>query len=279
VSCQSKAQPKVKAAIAELQAEYKKLQLKARQPMIQNSVNEKQAAGFVPYQELVKAQKRLPQASKESILLSFATMVPPCRGGDLACVKIYRGEPSEAELQFYRNYMVLPGGKGPLQPYICYRQYKCSRVYGAVSVAIPKCLLDVIEASLKQSPRQWLFTMARDPLVPYSNRTAFSKWACQTLKRVLGVPHFNWHLARHAYISHSHELYDTSKLDCRDHAKIALYNSKLAQIAKCMMHSIEQARQYVFRLQPDGQPRPVDLNHIQQPAKPSYTPIQVDLLP
>jgi hypothetical protein len=278
ISCQSKAQPKVKAAIAQLQAEYKKLQLQSRQPMIQNAVSERQAAGFVPYQELVKAQKRLPQGSKASLLLAFATMVPPCRGGDLAALKLYQGEPSGAELQSYEgNYLVLPFGNMPIQPYICYRQYKCSRIYGTVKVAVPKCLLQVFEASFKEAPRQWLFPMARDPLVPYKNRTAFSKWACQTLQRVLGVPQFNWHIARHAHISHSHALYDTSKLDCKDHANIALYNSKLAQIARCMMHSLDQARQYVYSME-NGQPKPVDLNRIQRPARPSDTLIQVDLL-
>lgn len=139
VSCQSKAQPKVKTAISQLQAEYKQLQLEARLPMLQSAAKEKQAAGFLPYQELVKAQKRLPRGSKASLLLAFAIMVPSCKGGDLDAVRFYQGEPPEAELQSYKgNYIVLPSGKKPMQAYICYQQYKCSRVDGAVKVAIPK---------------------------------------------------------------------------------------------------------------------------------------------
>jgi hypothetical protein len=98
------------------------------------------------------------------------------------------------------------------------------------------------------------------------------------LKRVTGNPYINVHLIRHSYVSHYHNLYDTSKLT--DPAKIALYNQTLRQIARCMMHSLERAKQYVFKLVPEtGLPQPLDNSKFHKPLRPSTSPIVLDLLP
>ena len=273
VKCSSKAQPNTKACIAKLQAHHKQIQLLSQQPMIQNTATDREIAGFISYPQLCKVRDSLETGSRERLFLAMLTMIPPCRGGDMACVWIFNKEPSNKELsQYAGNYIVI----SQQQPHICWRQYKSKHSYGVVKVALPGSLLQEIEASLERTPRDWLFSMAHNSLEPY-NRNAFSAWATCMLKRVIGNPYINVHLIRHAYVSHYHNLYDTSKLT--DPAKIALYDQTLRQIARCMMHSLERAKQYVFKLVPEtGLPQPLDNSKIHQPLRPSTSPIVLDLL-
>ena len=274
VKCKSKAQPNTQACIAKLQAHHKQIQLLSQQPMIQNTATDREIAGFISFPQLCKARDSLEKGSRERLFLAMVTMIPPCRGGDMACVRVFAKEPTEKDLsQYAGNYIVI----SQQQPHICWRQYKSQHSYGVVKVALPGRLLQEIQASLDTTPRQWLFSMAHNSLEPY-NRNAFSAWATCMLKRVTGNPYINVHLIRHAYVSHYNNLYDTSKLT--DPAKIALYDQTLRQIARCMMHSLERAKQYVFKLVPEtGLPEPLDNSRVHKPQRPSSSPIQLDLLP
>ena len=173
VKCKSKAQPNTQASIAKLQAHHKQIQLLSQQPMIQNTATDREIAGFISYPELCKARDSLEKGSRERLFLAMLTMIPPCRGGDMACVRIFHIEPSNKELiQYAGNYIVI----SQHQPHICWRQYKSKHSYGVVKVALPGCLLQEIQASLDTIPREWLFSMAHNSLEPY-NRNAFSAWA------------------------------------------------------------------------------------------------------
>ena len=89
VKCESKAQPNTKACIAKLQAQHKQIQLLSQQPMIQNTASDREIAGFISYPELCNARDSLEKGSRERLFLALLTMISPCRGGDMACVRIF----------------------------------------------------------------------------------------------------------------------------------------------------------------------------------------------
>lgn len=243
VACETKSRPAFKAARDKLQAAHRQAHLLASQPALQNAATDRMQEGWLSLAEVCAVRDSLQQGSKERLLLAMYTMIPPCRN-NLACVKIYRQPPTEADLTKYRgNYIVLPA-EG--QALICYRVFKTSHSLGEVRVALPDRLVTEIQSSLKIDKRSWLFTHRCDPTKPYSN-ASFSRWANAALERVCGRP-ITCTLLRHVYSTAAQQSYDISKLDCRDEATTALYKSKLLGISRAMMHSTATFLKYRFTL-------------------------------
>jgi hypothetical protein len=241
VACETKSKPGFQAAKDKLQAAHRKAHLLASQPALQNAATDRMQEGWMSLAEVCAVRDSLQQGTKERLLLCMYTLIPPCRN-DLACVKIYRKQPTQEDLTVYRgNYIVLPA-EG--QALICYRVFKTSHSLGEVRVALPDRLVTEIESSLKTDHRTWLFTHRSDPTKPYSNGS-FSRWANATLERVCGRP-ITCTLLHHIYSTAAQESYDISKLDCRDEAQVALYKSKLLGISRAMMHSAATFLKYKF---------------------------------
>ena len=269
--CEVKA--RIQKQTEKLQQAHKVVHLKADQPAITNCATDRQRAGFVSYTELCKVRDALPANSREKLLLSFLTYIPPGRN-DVACCRIYRSPPTDAD-PFKGNYILLGSGqKG--SSYICYRHFKTRRAMGEVRVSLPAVLVGIIEQSLKAQPRAWLFPLAKEPNKPYTNGS-FSRWANYALQKVCHNKFITVSLVRHAYSSHAQEIYDVTK--CKDDKSKALCRQRLQAVARAMMHSTNQMLRYRFTMLDSGLPAPVDRSKVQRPAAPSNTPISVQLLP
>ena len=269
--CEVKA--RIKSQTEKLQQAHKAVHLKADQPALQNCATDRQRAGYIGYTELCKIRDALPATSRERLLLSFLTFIPPGRN-DLACCRIYRSAPADEDV-YKGNYILL--GSGPKgSSYICYRRFKTRRAMGEVRVSLPAVLAGIIDQSLKAQPRAWLFTLAKEPNKPYTNGS-FSRWANYALQKVCHNKFITVSLVRHAYSSHAQEIYDVTK--CKDEKSKALCRQRLQAVARAMMHSTNQMLRYRFTMLESGLPAPVDRNKIQKPATASNTPISVQLLP
>ena len=271
--CEVKA--RIKSQTEKLQQAHKAVHLKADEPALQNCATDRQRAGHIGYTALCKIRDALPATSRERLLLSFLTIIPPGRN-DLACCRIYCSPP-KAEDPYKGNYIVLmhSGPKGS-SSYICYRRFKTRRAMGEVRVSLPAVVVNIIEQSLKAQPRAWLFTLAKEPNKPYTNGS-FSRWANYALQKVCHNKFITVSLVRHAYSSHAQEIYDVTK--CKDEKSKALCRQRLQAIARAMMHSTNQMVRYRFTMLESGLPAPVDTSKIQRPAAPGNTPISVQLLP
>lgn len=251
VACATKSRPAFMAAKDKLQAAHRKAHLLASQPALQNAATSRMQDGWMSLAELCQVRDDLPKGSRERLLLSFATYVPPSRN-DLARCKIYHTAPSKEDLELYKgNYVVLPTADKQ-QTFICYRVFKTMRSLGEVRVALPNTLVAECEASLSFEPRSWLFTHCGDLTKPCCN-SAFSRWANSALERVCQRP-VTCTLLRHIYSTAAQEKYDLSKVDCRDDATKALYKAKLLSISRAMMHSAATFLRYKFILDDGGQP-------------------------
>ena len=269
--CEVKA--RIKGQTEKLQHAHKAVHLRADQPAITNCATDRQRAGFVSYTELCKIRDALPANSREKLLLSFLTYIPPARN-DLACCRIYRSLPTDEDP--YKGNYILLGSSPKGSSYICYRRFKTRRAMGEVRVSLPAVLVSLIEQSLKTQPRAWLFTLAKEPNKPYTNGS-FSRWANYALQKVCQNKFITISLVRHAYSSHAQEINDVTK--CKNEKSKALCRQRLQAVARAMMHSTNQMIRYRFTMLDSGVPAPVDRSKIQKPATPSNTPISVQLLP
>jgi hypothetical protein len=271
LSCKSKAS--LKQTVAVLQKAHHDAHLLAEQGAITNTATERQQAGFMSYSQLCKVRDGLPLGSRERLLMASITFLPPPRN-DLACCKLFSAPPGEEQLaQYLGNYMVLQ--PDPASSYVVYRMFKTRRWMGEVRVALPPALVQEILLSLKQQPRQWLFTLAKDVEKPYSN-SSFSRWANFVLQKVCQNRFITLSLVRHSYSSWAQECYDISK--CTDEGQKALCRQRLQAIARAMLHSTKQMLRYRFTMLEQG-PAPVDNSTIHRPQAASKTPIVVQALP
>jgi len=276
VSCTSKAQ--LKPEIAQWQAAHKKWSERAQQPYLQNKASQKQARGWVSYQHLCQVRDNLVMGSKERLLFSMYTYIPPCRA-DLGACRLLDHEPTSKELAALPgNYIVLqPQGSSALS-YLHLRQFKTARCFGSegIKTALPLVLVDEMRASLRSRPRSYLFAQDFHVDKPYS-RSAFSAMANKLFQRHTGNPNVNIQIIRHAYVTRSLEVYDISKLGPCDQAGQALYEKKLGDIARAMAHSRAQQARYRFCLLSSGQPQLVGTKMAQRQGRHTQ-PVVVELL-
>ena len=116
-------------------------------------------------------------------------MIEPLRS-DFANLKIYTEDPKINDA----NYLVL-GSKNQLHINI----YKTKKSYGPLIIDIPPSLFNEIINSLKQKPREYLFTTKSGK--PYLKANSFDKWANRELKKVFKKPDFSLVMFRHIYLS------------------------------------------------------------------------------
>jgi hypothetical protein len=272
VSCDSKA--KLRNEIAIWQAAHKKWQLRAQQPYLQNRATEKQQAGWISYGDFCRVRDGLPDGSKAKLLFAMYSHIPPCRA-DLGACRIFVQTPTTKELaDFTGNYIYLQR-----DAFLHLRQFKTQRCYGpnGVKVGMPAVLVKQVHASLQQQPRSYLFTQEYQLDKPYS-RSAFSTMANKTFQRCTGIPDLNIQLIRHSYCTHALTVNDTSKLDpCTQAAERALCEKRLANIAHCMCHSLDQQQRYRFTLQQSGAPQPISKKIVSRQQHASE-PVIVELL-
>ena len=154
-----------------------------------NKPSEKQKEGYVEYKDIIKKRDSLLEGSKERLLLSLYTYLPPLRS-DFNKIYIYEKEPKTYE---YDNYITLFEDK----PKLVLQEYKTAKTNEIYEKELPDELVKEIKISLKNNPREWLFM---DRTKNYYRSSSFTKWINRTLKKLFGKP-LTISLIRHSYIN------------------------------------------------------------------------------
>lgn len=155
-----------------------------------NSPSDKQKEAYVPYKEIVEKRDTLKKGSKERLVLSMYTYLPPLRS-DFNKVFIYKKEYKTYE---HDNYIILLDKKYPST--LILNEFKTKKKDTYVRV-LPEKLVDEINESLKLYPRDWLFIDRSGG--PYSSGS-FTKWTNRTLKSLFNRA-LTISLIRHSFIN------------------------------------------------------------------------------
>jgi len=194
-----------------------------RQQSINNEPtnNQIEVAKTVDWQDIIKMRESLPTGTNARLLLSLYTYLPPIRA-DYFEVKI---NPKSVE---GKDNIVLLDKTRPENSFMIIRDFKTAAKYKEIKHPLPTPLFNEIHESLKQKPRNYLFTMQTDTTRPY-DRGSFSKWANKTLQELFKVP-ITLTSLRHLYVS----TLDFNKTRA----------SELEKIGNSMGHSIAMQKGY-----------------------------------
>jgi len=167
------------AADKEVEERYKK-----------NQPSEKQAAGYVPFAEIVAKREELEKGSDERLLLAMYTHILPLRA-DYNRVRLYKdGVPAKPE----PNHIVMKKTGCVLH----LNEYKTSAKHGEFVKQLPDALCEEIHASLKNYPREWLFVKRGGG--PFDSANSFIHYASRTFLRLFKKP-LTISLVRHSFIN------------------------------------------------------------------------------
>ena len=171
-----------------------------------NKPSDKQQEGYVPFKEIVKKRDELDKGSIDKLLLGFYTYIKPLRA-DFNCVKIYKKIVATIKIPENENYIDLNEKKLILQ------EYKTQKKHDKIEIVIPSELIDELETSLKNKPRDYLFIDRSGK--PY-HFNSYTRWANRTFFKLF-KKHLTISLIRHSYISSL----DQNALTTKDKEEIA----------------------------------------------------------
>lgn len=159
--------------------------------VINSKMSVRQIAGWVPFSEVRAMVKKLPERSRQRLVVAMYSYIPPVRQ-DLGAVRIYHETvPEEHEA----NYLLVT--KKPQTMTLHIGAHKTAKKYGAIHQKLPMDLVREISASLKQEPRDWLF--ANRSGKGYS-KDAFGAIVNKIFKDVFGVD-LTVQILRHSFAS------------------------------------------------------------------------------
>jgi hypothetical protein len=183
----------------------------------QNEPSPKQKEAYVVYSDIVAKRDSLAKGSKERLLLSMYTYLPPLRS-DFNQVYIYQKSQKTYD---HENYILLFD-----PPTLVLNEFKTMKKKDGYEKILPEELVEEIKESLKKEPRDWLF-MDRSKQ-PYKSGS-FTKWANRTLKSLFKKA-LTISLIRHSYINQL----DFNKLTVQEKE----------EIAKDMAHTVNTQDRY-----------------------------------
>ena len=170
-----------------------------------NKPSDKQQEGYVPYKDIVKKRDELENTDMDKLLLGMYTYIKPLRA-DFNAVSIYKKLPTN--LSKHENYIDMSKKQLILQ------EYKTQKDHNKLEIDLPAELIKLINESLKEKPREYLFTdkkgdaYSANSYIKYANRRFLSLF-----KKPLTIT-----LIRHSYISSL----DQNKLTTKEKEEIAL---------------------------------------------------------
>lgn len=175
---------------------FKEAKAKVDERYESNRPTERQASGYVEYQDIIAARDKLPEGHMHRLLLGMYTHLRPMRC-EYARVAIYRTKvPEPAE----DNYILLkgsPSSKSGVTGRLIIREFKTKKHHDAFDLELPKPLIDDLMTSLEEKPREWLFVNSRGE--PYT-RHLYIKWTTRTFQSIFKKP-LTVSLIRHSLIS------------------------------------------------------------------------------
>lgn len=203
-------------------------QVKAKQ--LSNIPSKKQEEAYIDWGDVLEKRDKLPYASVKHVLLSLYTYVPPRRQLDYSMLKVYDNPKENPKMD--HNHIHLYNEKRGCA-YIFVKEYKTAKYYNDFyNNEIPKELVEIIRAFLKQYPREYLFLTREGN--PYDKANSFQKFSNMMLKKIFDNDSVTLNALRHSY--------DT-----------ALNNGDMSyaekqRLALKMGHSYNQSQQYAFIL-------------------------------
>jgi len=185
----------------------------ARQKVIEhyetNKPTNRQADGYVAYNDIIKKRDELEPGSIDRVLLGFYTHLRP-RRCEYNMVRLYNTRlPSERERE--KNYILINDDKATLH----LGDYKTSKVYNNYEIELPEPLLKDLKLSLKNNDREWLFVDNKNQ--PYT-RNSYCAWTLRVFKKLFGK-RLTTSLIRHIYVSSELNM---NKLSVKEKKQIAL---------------------------------------------------------
>jgi hypothetical protein len=164
--------------------------------MASSEMSAREEAGWIDMKDVRNAEEHLRTecGSARHLLLAFAALTEPVRGGDLGRVRVC----TENALPDSENYLIAAADGG--KTILVLREHKTSHAakVGTLRRVLPKQLADVIQASLLAVPRDWLFEAPRGG--PFTQEAHFTAWANRIYKEVFGRA-VTANILRHAFIS------------------------------------------------------------------------------
>lgn len=175
-----------------------------------NQPSDKQVAGYVPFDDIVKKRDELDMGTDERLLLSVYTHIPPLRC-DFNAVRIYEEDelPSDAKKQ-EKNFIHLREHEPSV---MVLHEFKTAGSMEPYKRDLPPLLVKEIQASLLKNPRTYLFEDRSKK--PY-RASSYNKWANRTLLKLFGK-NLTISLIRHSYINSL----DFNKITVEDKERIA----------------------------------------------------------
>lgn len=213
---------KWKKAVANFIADFKHQRLQAEP-------TERERKNWVPWPKVLEAERDLSESaygSWDHLLLAMYCLIEPLRQnyGDVRLAKKDLGNDC--------NFIVVP--KSPGQPArLVLNHYKTAAKYGRFERELPTELWEVIEASLQEHPRDYLFVDSAGN--PYAKQNSFTQYSNRTLAGIFGKK-FTVSMMRHSYISN---------IDFNEEIPATLFEK-----AKNMTHSVAMQQMYRRKVEP-----------------------------
>jgi len=200
-------------------AQWIALQTKNQEPIqeryLSQEMTERQKGTAITWDQLMTARK----ANPDNLLLGFYTYLPPVRADYNAVHLLKPTDPIPKD----SNYIVLGTDYK-----IVLQEFKTAKTYKTIEHILPEPLKKILDKSLKETPRSYLFTLqSGEPM----SANWFSGWAGKELTKLIGKK-TNLTAIRHAFV---HNLDYNGPL--RD----------LKSITDSMGHSVERSMLYKLK--------------------------------
>ena len=204
---------------ADYKAQWIALQKKNQEPIqeqyLSQEMTERQKGNAITWDDLLTARK----ANPDNLLLGFYTYLLPARADYNAVHILKPGDPIPKD----GNYIVLGTDYK-----IVLQEFKTAKTYKTIEHRLPEPLKKILDKSLKEQPRKYLFTLqSGEPM----SANWFSAWAGKQLTKLIGKK-TNLTAIRHAFV---HNVDYNGPL--RD----------LKSIASGMGHSVEKSIMYKLK--------------------------------
>ena len=186
------------SAHAEWHAILRQLDQKVRAQVASSEMSAREQEAWIEWSHVKAAEERLraEYGSPRHLLLSFAALTEPVRGGDLGHVFVCTAGAAPAA----GNYIDLSAAGAAGKATLVLRDHKTAYAVkvGTLVRVLPQQLAAVARASLEASPREWLFLAPRGG--PFTEEAHFTAWANRVYKAVFAKP-VTANILRHAFIS------------------------------------------------------------------------------
>jgi len=208
---------------------YLKIRNSIERKVINNIPTERQIEAHVDWEDIIKKRDAMAKGTKQHILMSLITYIPPRRQLDWYNIKVYTKPNFKPTAD--HNYINL----GWEKPYILLTDYKTAKFYGRWYKALTDPLLSILMQSLKKEPREYLFLDKYGK--PYSKLCVFTEWTNAVIKRTCGNDKTTMNSLRHSFVSYLRRTCPNMTL------------AERAQISKDLGHSVYKMLGYDVRIE------------------------------